>query len=115
MIVCVHSSLIPLQHCPMHRVLLWAGGSVGSRGPTCLLPLSCPGAALAPAAGLGAGIQTDQGQEPGKEGGGKGTAFSLLSFRKPHIMFAPIVVCRRLRVVCGWEENLLTLRCVPMC
>lgn len=43
-------------------------GTAVSRGPTCLLPLLCPGAALAPAAGLGAGVQTKQGQEPGKEG-----------------------------------------------
>ena len=67
-VVCVHSSLIPLQHSPLCGALLWPGGSPVSRGPTCLLPLFCPGAALAPAAGLGAGIQTDQGQEPGKEG-----------------------------------------------
>lgn len=66
-IVCVHSSLIPLQHSPVCRAVLWPGGSAVSRGPTCLLPLFCPGATLAPAAGLGAGIQTDQGQEPGKE------------------------------------------------
>lgn len=79
------------------------------------MPLSCPGATLAPAAGLGAGIQTDQGQEPGKEGGGRGTAFSALAFKKPHGTFALRAVCRRLRVVCGWGGNLLALRCVPVC
>lgn len=68
MIVCVHSSLIPLQHSPVCGALLWPGGSAVSRGQTCLLSLFCPGATLAPAAGFGAGIQTDQGQEPGKEG-----------------------------------------------
>jgi len=58
----------PLQHPLACGALLWPGGSAVSSGPTCLLPLFCSGATLAPAAGLGAGIQTDQGQEPGKEG-----------------------------------------------
>lgn len=56
---------------------------LSTRAQACLL-LFCPGATLAPAAGLGAGIQTDQGQESGKGW----TASFLLCPRRPGLQEA---------------------------